>query len=249
MPREDGIMDNTGYIALSNMLALQRRMEVVANNMANMNTGAYQGQSVLFEAYLYKDVETPRKTAFVQDVGVVRDLAEGPLTQTGNQLDVSIHGRGYLAVQTPGGTRYTRQGGLRIDPDGQIATREGFKVLDANGAPIAMGPRDKTINISADGSVSSETGPKGKIALYSFANEQQLRAEGNGTLLPLEGQTPQANPPRVSLVQGMIEGSNVQPIVEMTRMIEVQRQYESAVNLQSSIHELRRRYISTVGKS
>lgn len=240
-------MDNTGYIALSHQIALQRRMEVLANNMANMNTTGYQGEAVMFEQYLYKDTERNRKVAYVQDVGVLRNLNEGTFSPTGNQLDVAVHGRGFLAVQTPQGTRYTRAGNLRIDNENQLATRDGYKVLDQAGNPIAFQARDKSISISPDGSVSSETGPKGRIALYGFQNEQRLKRDGNGLIRP-EDQQPQVGPRGVSLLQGTIEGSNVQPIVEMSSMIDIQRQYEAAGRMQDSIHELRRRAVDKLGK-
>jgi flagellar basal-body rod protein FlgF len=240
-------MDNTGYIALSHQIALQRRMEVLANNMANMNTTGYQGEAVMFEQYLYKDVERNRKISYVQDVGTLRNLNEGTFSPTGNQLDVAIHGRGFLSVQTPAGTRYTRAGNLRIDNDNQLATRDGFKVLDQAGNPITFQARDKSISISPDGSVSTETGNKGRIALYSFQNEQRLKRDGNGLIRP-EDQQPQAGPRGVSLVQGTIEGSNVQPIVEMTAMVDIQRQFEAAGRLQDTLHELRRRAVDKLGK-
>jgi flagellar basal-body rod protein FlgF len=240
-------MDNTGYIALSHQIALQRRMEVLANNMANMNTTGYQGEAVMFEQYLYKDIERNRKIAYVQDVGTLRNLNEGAFSPTGNQLDVAIHGRGFLSVQTQAGTRYTRAGNLRIDNDNQLATRDGFKVLDQAGNPITFQPRDKSISISPDGSVSTETGPKGRIALFGFQNEQRLKRDGNGLIRP-EDQQPQAGPRGVSLVQGTIEGSNVLPIVEMTAMVDIQRQFEAAGRLQDTLHELRRRAVEKLGK-
>ncbi|MBM3556459.1 MAG: flagellar basal-body rod protein FlgF [Alphaproteobacteria bacterium] len=241
-------MDNTGYVALSHQIALQKRMELVANNLANMNTTAFQGERVLFEQFLYKDVETNRRVAYVQDFGTMRSTEEGTLSPTGNQLDIAISGRGFFSVNGPGGVRYSRNGNLRIDRDARLVTRDGYPVLDANGAAITLGPRDKNVTIAPDGAVSTETGPKGRIALVNFRNEHALLKEGTGLYRPAPGQQPTAPERGTAVVQGMLEGSNVKPILEMSLMIDVQRQFEAAGRFQDTMHELRRRAVDKIGK-
>ena len=220
-------METTSLIALSRQSGLRRQMEVVANNLANMNTVGFKGEGMMFVDHIVRSQggETPfkQKLHFVRDVATVRDTTEGEITQTNNALDVALSGGGFFSVQTPDGVRYTRNGRFQLDQSGQLVTQEGFAVV-TQGGPIVLGPRDATVNIARDGTVSTETGQIGKLRVVVFDNEAALHQVGN-TLFQTD-QEPR-NLDRPNVVQGALEASNVQPIVEITRMIEVQRSYES----------------------
>jgi flagellar basal-body rod protein FlgF len=170
----------------------------------------------------------------------VRDLAPGPITATGNPLDLAIEGAGYFTVQTAEGVRYGRSGQFRLNDLGELATAAGAPVLDEGGATIALPIDGGPVAIAADGTVSSADGVAGRIEVVTFADEQRLRKVGDG--LYSTDQAP-APAPEARLVQGALEGSNVEPIVEMTLMMATVRAYQGTQRLLDTHHELQRRAI------
>ena len=178
-------MDNTSYVALSRQTALWKQMEVVANNMANLNTTGFKASDVMVAEtdVKTKSDTTPfgRQVAFVHDLGTVRDPKEGPLHQTGAPLDVAIHGSGYFTLDGPSGARYSRAGHFRLDENGMIVSEEGLPVMQANNQPIIVAPNEAQINIANDGTVSTENGQIGQMRIVNFANEQDLKKVGDGT--------------------------------------------------------------------
>ena len=202
-------------------------MDMVANNLANMNTTAYKGDKLMFVQHLIKSRGSesfiPDKLAFTRDVAEYRNFADGPIRSTGNSLDVAIKGEGYLVVETDNGDRYTRAGQLQLSPDGQLVTDDGHPVLSDAGAPFFFGPTDTDIEIARDGTLSTNNGVLGKIRLVRFDKAQELTPEG-GQLWNTD-QTP-INVENPEIIQGSLEDSNVQPILELTRMIDVHRAYD-----------------------
>ena len=225
-------MENTSYVALSRQAALWRQMEVVANNMANLNTPGFKGEDVMMAEIDVKTKSdtTPfgRQVSYVHDLGTLRDPREGPLTKTGAPLDVAIHGSGYFAVDSPAGRRFTRAGHFQLDENGMIVTASGYPVLGTNNNPIIVAPNEAQINIAADGTVSTENGQIGQLQIDTFANEQQLKAAGDGTYITTAQATQVARP---NLTQGALEDSNVEAISQMTQMLTVMRSYESIQNI------------------
>jgi len=225
-------MENTSYIALSRQSALWREMEVVANNMANANTPSYKAEQMMFRDFVVKTkTDTSpfgRKVDFVQDVGVLRDTREGPMTQTQAPLDLAIHNEGYFVVDTPSGARYTREGHFRLDETGMMVNSAGYPVMQTTGQPIVFAPNETQITVTGDGTVSTENGVIGKVQVVSFNNDQNLQNAGSGMLMTNDKPTPIDRP---SLVQGMLEQSNVQPVIETTKMMEILRNYEGIQKL------------------
>ncbi len=221
-------MENTAYIALSRQGALRREMAVIANNIANMNTTAYKGESMMFVEHLVKSKGSqsfiPQKLAYARDVAQYQNLAEGPLKQTGNPLDIAIHGEGYFVVDTPEGERYTRNGRLNLSGEGQLVNQNNLPILSNAGTPFFFSPDDKNISIGSDGVVSTNNGQVGKIQVVKFDDPQNLQKRSGGLLSTEEQPTEVENP---GVLQGSLEGSNVNPISEITKMIEVQRAYDS----------------------
>ena len=240
-------MENTSYIALSRQNALWRQLDVVANNMANANTPAYKGEQMMFREFLVDTRSSTRATgtklSYVQDVGLLRDTREGPLTKTDNPLDVGIHGDGYFQIETQAGMRYSRNGHFRLDEGGMLVNSQGFAVMDKNDNPIIFAPNETRIQIAGDGTVSTENGVVANLKLVRFANEQNLRKAGDS----LYETTDQAETiQRPQLVQGMMEESNVQPVVEITKMTELLRQYQAAQNMIDREHDRTMKAIDTL---
>ena len=242
-------MENALLIGLSRQMVLERQMDVVANNVANVNTNGFKADKSLFQEYLktgaHEDnfVGRDRAVSYVLDNGTFKDFSQGPSEQTKNPLDVAIDGSGFLVVQTAAGERYTRDGGLQINNQGQLVTPAGDPVLGSSG-PIVFQPTDHDISIASDGNITVLEGlnridsVRGKLRLVSFADAQRLLKEG--TNLYSAG-TATAQPDASSKVQqGFIEKSNVNSVAEMSRMIEVTRTYTQVANMlqqQSDLHK------------
>jgi flagellar basal-body rod protein FlgF/flagellar basal-body rod protein FlgG len=244
-------MENTLLIGLSRQMMLERQMDVVANNVANVNTNGFKADRSLFEEYLmpvaHEDnfVGGDRRLSFVQDRATFHDFAGGATEQTKNPLDVAIDGKAFLVVQTPAGERYTRDGGLQINAQGQLVTASGDQVLGSNG-PITFQQTDHDIAISDDGTVTVIEGTnnaadsiRGKLRLVSFAQAQKLLKEGSNLYAAGEGNF--ARPDTTARVrQGFIERSNVNAVTEMSRMVEVSRAYTQMAMLLQQQSDLQR---------
>jgi flagellar basal-body rod protein FlgF len=240
-------MENTVLVGLSRQIALRRELDVIANNLANLGTAGYKSESVLFEQHLAAGAHTDsfespadRRVAFVLDRETRTNMAPGSFEQTGSKFDVAIDGDGFFVVETPQGDRFTRAGALGINSAGELVTQTGFRIL-GDGGPITLDPNDTEISIAGDGTISTRDGERGKLRLVSFEDDGALTKEGHNlysSTLP-----PQPVEPRTRVVQGTIEKSNVQSILEIGRMIEVTRAYTSLATLMNRTDELRRNAI------
>ena len=225
-------MQNALLVGLSRQVALSRELDVVANNIANINTTGYKADGSLFEEYLSSAARSDPnqgRVSFVRDRGTWHDLSAGPIERTGNPLNVAIDGNAFLVVQTVRGERYTRNGALQINGEGQLVTSEGDAVLGDAG-PIQFQPTDNSISISRDGIISAREGNskvdslRGSLRLVAFESAQQLQKDGGSAFATVGGAQPQPAK-AVRLIQGSIEKSNVRGVVEMSRMIEITRSY------------------------
>ena len=235
-------MQTPSYVALSSQAALSRQMDIVANNIANASTPAFKAERVLFQQYL-----TPggSDTAFVQDATTYRDTRQGPMSHTGNSLDVAIDGSGYLAVSTPEGTRYTRNGHLRLGADGTLKTAQGDSVLGDGGQPISIPQGATDIVITTDGTVNAQGGPIGKISVVAFDDDSQAETGADGLYVSNDDPKPATD---AVLRQGMIEDSNVQPVAELTRMLNVSRSYSAATDMISGENDRIKNAIDKLSK-
>ena len=238
------MIENSNFVGLSHQMALRRQMDIIANNIANINTTSFRGERALFEEFLIPTSEG-RKISYVQDVGLVRDLAEGQLLTTGNPLDVAIAGKGFFVVETPVGPRYTRNGNFTVNDKGVLVTAEGRPLLDDDNRTIKIEATDSDVTIAGDGSITAASGPIARLQVVSFGNEQRLKKQGGTLYSSAEPPTPVKNP---RIVQGALEKSNVQPIVEMTQMIEVLRNYQSTQRLVDTNHDLQRKAVEKIGR-
>src|SRR5471032_3109486 len=177
-------MQNALLIGLSRQTILERQLDVISNNIANVNTSGFKADASLFEEYLmpgaHEDnfVGSDRRLSYVQDRGTYRDFSQGAVEQTKNPLDIAIDGGGFLVVQTAAGDRYTRDGGLQMNNTGQLVTSAGNPVLGTSG-PIVFQPGDHDINVSPDGTITVLEGNgktdsvRGKLRLVSFRDAQK----------------------------------------------------------------------------
>lgn len=214
-------METAGYAALSRQLGLMREMQIVANNIANANTTGFRQQGVIFSEYIERadgDVSVAMSTARARKTS----FEQGTLEMTGGTFDVAIEGDGFFLVQAPGGPRLTRAGAFTPSAEGGLVTPDGYLVLDAGGAPIAL-PPGGDIAIGQDGTMSSGGQPFGQLGVVRPLDPLGMTREGS-TLFRADAGTEPVETPRV--MQGFVEASNVDPILQVARMIEVQRAYE-----------------------
>jgi flagellar basal-body rod protein FlgF len=241
-------MDNTQLVNLSQQLASYRSMEVIANNLANVSTPAFKRQQAEFQNY----VETlppaegqtePQTLTFVQDAGVSRDMSEGQFVRTGAPFDLAVNGNGFFVVQTANGDRYTRNGHFELNAQGVLVTQDG-NAVQGDGGEITVTPDDGDVHIAEDGTVSGAHGQLGKVRLVDFADDSKLQNEG-GTLYSTD-QTPTAVA-KPDIAQGTIESSNVQPVVEISQLLQVMRAYQATAKLTQAQEDLMRQTIDKLG--
>ena len=252
-------MENMLLVGLSRQVALERQMDVVSNNIANINTNGFKSDGPLFEEYIKTSAREnsfngkDSTVRFVQDRGIWHDMGSGSMQQSGNPLDVAIDGEGFLVAQTPGGERYTRNGALQINSQGQLVNSEGSVIAGENG-PIVYQPSDRNIAISKDGRItvnegaSSKTeGFRGKLRVVRFARPQDLVKDGSSNFSAPGGMTPEPVT-NARLNQGVVEKSNVNGIIEMTRMIEITRTYTQMSTLLQQQGDLRKNSIQQLAE-
>ncbi|MDG4575938.1 MAG: flagellar basal-body rod protein FlgF [Defluviicoccus sp.] len=225
-------MENGILVGLSAQTALRRQLEVVANNLANMNTTGFKREKMLFTPFLPAQTSLAAmkggRPVFVEDKATVYDVSPGRVETTEAPLDLAIRSDGYFVVETPQGIRYTRDGQFHVNDQGQLVTAAGDAVLGSGDAPITLDPTSTQIAVAADGTISSESGDVGRLHIVRFSDAGSLRGAGSGLwsseAAPLDAERP-------DVVQGMLERSNVEPILELEQMIQVQRAYEQAKQL------------------
>jgi flagellar basal-body rod protein FlgF len=236
-------MENALLVGLSRQMALARELDVIANNVANIGTTGFKARSLKFEEYLMPKASADafptvdKSVSFVVDKGTGLDFTAGAVERTGNPLDVAIRGDNLLTVRTPQGERYTRNGSLQINARGELVTSDGYPVVGDAG-PITFTGTEKFTAIGPDGTVSTNDGPKGRLKLVSVPNPRLLNNDG-ANLYATEAPLPPAGR-EVRIETGAIERSNVKPIVEMSRLIEVNRSYASVASMIQKTDELRR---------
>ena len=245
-------MANASLIGLSRQMALRRELDVVSNNIANINTTAFKGDTAVFEEYVMPKAKhdgfpgAHRKLSYVHDSKTWHDMGQGPLRQTGNPFDLAIDGKEFFVVQTPQGERYTRNGSFQLNATGELVTTEGYRVMGDNG-PIQFLPEDKDIAFNSDGTVAVPLGTRGKLRLVAFEDMQSLTKEGFSTYsAPADVQPAPVPVPRI--IQGSIEMSNVRGVVEMTRMIEITRAYTQTATLLQQHGDMRRSAIERLAE-
>ncbi|MFT4793165.1 MAG: flagellar basal-body rod protein FlgF [Paracoccaceae bacterium] len=238
-------MDNAGYVTLTRQSGLLKEMQAVANNLANMSTTGFQREATLF-AEVIERLPVEGGSLSMADARVrATQFSQGGMMRTGGSYDLAIEGPGFFQIDTPNGPRLTRDGAFLRNADGEMATADGNRVLDAGGAPIFLPPTAAKIEISSDGTVTADGAPVASIGLFTVADVGTLRREGGVMFIPEAGLLPVFD---ATVHQGFLEGSSVSPVSEITRMIEVQRAYEAGQALLEREDERIRGVVRTLGQ-
>jgi flagellar basal-body rod protein FlgF len=230
-------MENSLYVGLSGQVALESKMAIIANNVANVSTPGFRGQNALFKEFISDQRRMKEDVSLTYDYGQYQVTDPGPIKLTGSPLDVALVGPGFLGVQTPEGIQYTRAGNFALNSIGELVNARGYKVAGQGGGTISIPPDAKWITIDEKGAVSTDQGTVGSLMVAEFKDYQLLDPAGNGLYRTTEQPTP---PVDTRVLQGKLEGSNVQAVVEMTRMIDVMREYQAVQNVMQTEHDRQR---------
>jgi flagellar basal-body rod protein FlgF len=248
-------MDNALYVGLSKQILLERELDIAANNLANVNTAGFKVEQLMSAPDPVTPPSLPSGAPpiqFVADNGVARDFSQGPLQQTDAPLDLAIMGQGFFQIQTASGNRYTRDGRFAKDSQARLVTQSGDPVLDSSGSPISLSQQGGPPMIGGDGTITQTVPGQpngqvvGRVGVVSFADMTQLSKEGDGLYAEASGQTAQPVTGQV-LRQGMLEGSNVAPIVQVTELIRISRAYEMVASMMNSAASLSSTAVQRLG--
>jgi flagellar basal-body rod protein FlgF len=248
-------MDTTTYVALAAQVALQKELETVANNVANSNTAGFKADRSFFESFLEPLDGPGGGVSFVQDAATYIDQASGPIEVTGNPLDIALDGEGYFAVAATVGTEYSRNGHLRVGPDGTLVDASGRTVLGADSAPIQMPDGFEDPEIKNNGklivTVNGRQQDVGQIGVFRATNPNLVRKAGDGLLTAPQSEMQPITPDDggARIVQGSVEGSTVQPMKEIANMTELTRAYERLQTMLQNESDRERKMIDTLGHS
>jgi flagellar basal-body rod protein FlgF len=236
-------MDAAGYTTLTRQSGLMREMSVVANNLANLSTTGYRREGVVFSEFVERmDSDPSLSMAYASGRHV--DLGQATLSQTGGSFDFAIQGEGFFLIETPEGERLTRAGSFTPSAEGELVTPDGLRLLDAGGAPLFIPPDARNVALAADGTLSANGEPIAKVGLWQPTDPLSLKHQ-SGTLFAANGVEPAEGG---QILQGMLEDSNVEPVSEIARMIEVQRAYELGQKFLDAEDERVRGVIQALGR-
>lgn len=216
------------YVTLSAQMALQRRLDSIANNVANASTAGFRAEEISFEELLSDKGSQP--VSFVSRGATHIVTSGGELTPTSNPLDVAVNGNSWLAIQSANGTTYTRDGRMRMTSEGALTTMTGQPFLDAGGAPVQIDPTAGPPTIGRDGSIMQGKNKLGALGLFRMAPDAKLERADGASITPDRPPVPELDFVKNGVVQGFVEKSNVNLVLEMTHLIGVQRAFEAVSN-------------------
>lgn len=213
------------YVALSGQVALDRRLTTIATNVANQMTPGYRAEEVDFKTILSRADTKP--VSFVSQGETYLSRREGVPVKTGNPLDLAVQGRGFIALQTPAGPVYTRDGRMRMHAGGTLHSVNGYPVLDAGLAPIRLDPEGGPATVAQDGMITQNRQQIGAIGLFSFDSNAKLKRYDNSALTGDRAPMPILDFSRNGFAQGYVEGANVNPVLEIAKLITLSRAFEN----------------------
>lgn len=215
-------METAGYATLSRQSGLMNEIRVIANNIANAATTGYRQEGLVFSEFIKDDPNQPSLSMARAQVKNT-SFAQGTLTQTNGKFDVAIEGDGFFKIETGQGERLTRAGSFTPNAEGDLVNMDGHRVMDVGGTPIFIPPDAQTIKIAADGTISSDGQLLGQVGVFTPTNPSGLVREGGVLFRADEGSEPTEE---AKVMQGFLEGSNVNAVGQVARLVEIQRGYE-----------------------
>jgi flagellar basal-body rod protein FlgF len=231
-------METSSYVSLSGQLALEKRMETIAQNIANANTPGYRATGVQFSSIISRT--SPAETAFAATGASFVNEESGGLTQTGSPLDLAVQGDGYFAYESPQGVFYSRDGRLTATAEGQLASLSGHPILDSGGGQIVIDPQGGPISVAKNGAITQDGNLRGRIGIFSVDTTAGFTRFENSGIIPQNEAEAITTFSSDGVMQGYLEQSNVNPITEMVRMIQVTRAFEATSNLAERAHDAER---------
>jgi flagellar basal-body rod protein FlgF len=252
-------MQSALYVSLSAQVSLEKRLETIANNMANMKTAAFRADAVKFESAMSRAASQPVAFSSPGDNFISRKA--GGVTQTGNSLDVAVAGDSkpplgdttgaiyttWMAFSAPAGTVYTRDGRMQISNTGELQTLNGYPVLDAGGTPILVDPDAGPLTIGRNGIISQGPNQIGTLGLFDISADAKLERFGNSGVIPDRPATAAVEFTTTGFQQGYVEGSNVDPLLELTQMMTASRAFQGVSSLIESSESTMQNAIRTLG--
>ena len=218
-------MQNNFYVGLSAQKSLMRRLDSIANNVANVSTGGFRAEEVTFSTALSDVNKDP--VAFASAGQTYISTRPGDIVRTDNPLDVAVQGDAWLAIQTPAGTVYTRDGRMTMTAQGELQSVNGYPLLDVSGSPIRVEPDAGAPQIGRDGTMAQGKRSVGRLGLFVIEQKTNLtRFQGSG-VIPDKPATPAVESAKYGVQQGFVERSNVNPVTEMSRMVLLQRTFDA----------------------
>ncbi|MGB7319331.1 MAG: flagellar hook-basal body complex protein [Planktotalea sp.] len=237
-------MENASYTTLSRQSGLMREMSVIANNIANANTTGYRQEGIVFSEFI-RSIEDAPSLSMASARARATSLQPGTMTQTGGSLDLAIDGQGFFLINTPNGDRLSRAGHFMPNAQGDLVTADGHPVLDAGGAPLFVPGGAANISVAPDGTLSADGQLLGQVGIVKPSAGTQI-VRDDGVHFRADGPIEPSFDARVR--QGFLEGSNVDPMTQIARMIEVQRAYEMGQSFAESENERIRNAMRTIIK-
>ncbi len=216
-------MEAATYTALARQTGLMREMQIIANNMANSSTTGFRQEGIIFSEYVMESNQGDYVAMPASRIGNSL-YAQGEFKHTGGALDLAIEGDGFFLIETPEGERLSRAGSFSATAAGELVTHDGYPVLDTGGAPVFLPGNVMDLQVAADGTVSADGQPVGQIGVFAPVDQARMVREGGVVFRADEGWDPVENP---MIKQGYVEDSNVNQVLQIARMIEVQRAYET----------------------
>ncbi|MFQ5624645.1 MAG: flagellar hook-basal body complex protein [Paracoccaceae bacterium] len=238
-------MENAVYVSITRQAGLLQEMQQVANNVANAATTGYRREGLVFSEFLRALPLEGGSLAMAYAHGRLTDTSQGALSETGNRFDFAIEGEGFFLIETPQGERLTRAGAFGPNANGELVDPGGNRLLDAGGAPVFVPPDAAGVSLAPDGTLSAGGAPLARIGVVTVADRTALVREGGTRFRADSGYLPADG---ARLHQGFLESSNVNPVSELARMIEVQRSYELGQTFLDREDERIRQVVRTLGQ-
>lgn len=240
-------MINAGYVGLSAQLALQQRLDTIANNMANSTVSGFRAEHIRFTTNASR---TSIPTTDFSTAGrTYLSMRVGEIVRTEGALDVAVDGNAWFGVETPQGTAYSRDGRFQITHSGELRTLTGHRVLDVGGSPILLDANGAPPSIARDGTITQGARRIGTIGLFALSADAMLSRGVDATVLSDQPGQPVADSPTIGMRQGFVERSNVNPVVELSRLIMDQRLFEAVTNALTEGEQTQQSAIRTLGSS